>query len=160
MTDKFIVSHPTGNTFVRALIQNLHSEKKLESFFTTIGIGDNSILRGFKINRRNYDIPKDLIKSYPLREIIRLFNFLSTKHFKKRLAIDEVYFSLDSHVARNLEQSKAKFLHTYEDCAFRSFKEAKNLELVAHMNYPLLTGQFLAAFYLKNPKGCQNGNRL
>ena len=160
MTDKFIVSHPTGNTFVRALIQNLHSEKKLESFFTTIGIGDNSILRVFKINRRNYNIPKDLIKSHPVREIIRLFNFLSKKHFKKRLATDEVYFSLDSYVARNLIQSKAKFLHTYEDCDFVASKKQKNLELVAHMNYPLLIGQLLAAFYLKNPKGCQNGSRL
>ena len=38
----FIVSHPTGNTFVRALVEELYQNELLEYFFTTIGFGENS----------------------------------------------------------------------------------------------------------------------
>jgi hypothetical protein len=35
----FIVSHPTGNTFVRALLEELQKNQQLEKFYTTIGVG-------------------------------------------------------------------------------------------------------------------------
>ena len=37
----FIVSHPTGNTFVRALVEKLYQNELLEYFSTTIGFGEN-----------------------------------------------------------------------------------------------------------------------
>ena len=43
----FCVSHPTGNTFVRALLNELCKKDKLVQYFTTIGIGEraNPILK-------------------------------------------------------------------------------------------------------------------
>ena len=36
---KFVISHPTGNTFVGALLNQLNEQNQLEKFFTTIGAG-------------------------------------------------------------------------------------------------------------------------
>ena len=41
---QFIVSHPTGNTFVHALICELHKYDLLSMFFTTIGSVNLQIL--------------------------------------------------------------------------------------------------------------------
>ena len=51
----FVVSHPTGNTFVRALLEELQKKQQLEKFHTTIGfgLGINPLLKPF-IKRRGY----------------------------------------------------------------------------------------------------------
>ena len=41
---KFVVSHPTGNTFVRALLNQLNKQNHLEMFFTTIGAGEGKAM--------------------------------------------------------------------------------------------------------------------
>lgn len=131
----FLVSHPTGNNFVRALVEELFKAEKLENFFTTIGFGYDAITRRFLKNRRGYNIPDKLIKKQALREIIRLTGFTSGSYSKKKIAVDKAYRSLDERVAKNLRKLNVKVLHTYEDCAYLSFKEAKNLGI--HCSYEL-----------------------
>ena len=57
--ERFVVLHPTGNTFVRALISQLKNQNQLEKFFTTIGAGEgaNSLISAFCGKKRQYDIP-------------------------------------------------------------------------------------------------------
>jgi glycosyltransferase involved in cell wall biosynthesis len=131
----FLVSHPTGNNFVRALVEELFKAEKLENFFTTIGFGCDAITRRCVKNRRGYNIPDNLIKKQVLREIIRLSSFTYKSYSKKKIAIDKAYRSLDERVAKNLRKLNVKVLHTYEDCANLSFREAKQLGI--HCSYEL-----------------------
>ena len=54
----FCVSHPTGNTFVRALLNELRKKEKLVQYFTTIGVGEgaNPILKLLE-KKRGYEFP-------------------------------------------------------------------------------------------------------
>jgi hypothetical protein len=57
--ENFVVSHPTGNTFVRALLNQLNDQNQLEKFFTTIGAGEgaNPWISSFCGEKRQYAIP-------------------------------------------------------------------------------------------------------
>ena len=48
----FVVSHPTGNTFVKALVEELHDNDLLCCFFTTIGFGNQCYLPLRNINKK------------------------------------------------------------------------------------------------------------
>ena len=135
MKANFLVSHPTGNNFVRALVEELFKAEKLENFFTTIGFGYDAITRRLIKNRRGYNIPDHLIKKQAIREIIRLSGFTCGSYSKKKIAVDKAYRSLDERVAKNLRKLNVKVLHTYEDCANLSFREAKQLGI--HCSYEL-----------------------
>ena len=70
---QFIVSHPTGNTFVHALIRELYKNDLLSMFFTTIGVGNTSNLVLMKLlKRRKYSIPDSKISRQWKTEFIRL----------------------------------------------------------------------------------------
>ena len=72
---KFVVSHPTGNTFVRALLEELQKNHQLEKFFTTIGTGSriNPLVKALS-KRRKYPIPDDKISRQWIPELVRLLD--------------------------------------------------------------------------------------
>jgi glycosyltransferase involved in cell wall biosynthesis len=109
---KLILSHPTGNEFVRALIQGLQERDALETFHTTL---DTNWLAPFlefaperikaSTNRRNFSLPKNKLKTSSLKEIIRLSsNTLGltslARHESGWASIDAVYQDLDRAVAK------------------------------------------------------------
>ena len=133
---KFVVSHPTGNNFVKALLEQLEQKKQLEKFFTTIGIGeDSNILNNFFFKKRHYSIPDSKITRKYFHELIRLLS--KGTQLRKRIMTDNSYFFLDNFVSKKICKSGANVLHAYEDGALASFKAAKEVGIKCSYELPI-----------------------
>jgi glycosyltransferase involved in cell wall biosynthesis len=132
----FIVSHPTGNTFVRALLSELHDKNLLQHFYTTIGFGNQSnfIFSNFK-KRRGYNIPDSKIKRIWFHELIRLIS--TSNQLEGRRKTDHIYLNLDNRVAKEICVNTPNIVHTYEDCAYKTFKKAKELGVECSYELPI-----------------------
>ena len=120
---RVVVSHPTGNAFVRALIEGLEREGRLERFFTTVATG----------KRRTYPVPAERIETSPARELARLaFQRLETpltRHETGWASVDGVYRALDRRVAEWVEreagrEGRVPWVYGYEDGALATFRAA------------------------------------
>ena len=138
---KIVLSHPTGNEFVRALISALSKQGMLAEFDTTVAANPSSpwlnLLPGSLRRewlRRTYPIPPNQIISHPLRELGRLV--LPRIGLKNAVAhetgwacVDAIYSSLDRRVAGRIGQmatkNKPDAIYAYEDGALQSFRQAK-----------------------------------
>ena len=74
-----VLMHPSGNNFVRALLQAMQEEDMLAEFNTAIAVDPNSSLLKLlpenmrnELLRRSFSVPKDKIHLYPVREVARL----------------------------------------------------------------------------------------
>ena len=132
----FIVSHPTGNTFVKALIEELNQNELLEYFSTTIGFGENcgkifSVLK----KRRFYNIPDAKIKRFWYPELLRLLK--RGVQEKKRRLVDQTYAKLDLKTSKEIEVKYGKVIHAYEDGAYQTFTRAKELGIQCSYELPI-----------------------
>lgn len=149
-----LITHPTGNTFVRALLVALEQAGELGSFQTTVAAQASDwyvrlIPQTFRkeLLRRTYDIPNSKISARPFRELVRLvvsksnINFLLTAHETGWASIDSVYRDLDRYVAKqlliNLKSHQLSAVYCYEDAAFHTFKAAKQLDLKCFYDLPI-----------------------
>lgn len=150
---KILVSHPTGNSNVRAVINAFSQSNILSEYNTTIATDPNASwlqvlpksLR-HELLRRRYDIDADLIKSFPFKEIGRLgFNKMGIKHFTEhesgKFSIDKVYSSLDKMVAKRIEKldvpKRPDAVYAYEDGALATFSKAKTLNITRIYDLPI-----------------------
>src|SRR5438067_1324779 len=138
-----LLSHPFGNANVRAVLAALDGADRLGKFLTTLGWSNSSpILQALPENvrremmRRGYDLPHYQIKTYPVREIVRLLATKFGLHWLTRhetgwASIDRVWTSLDEVAAKylreNHERLKIDGVYAYEDCALRLFETAREL---------------------------------
>ena len=83
MKANFVVSHPTGNNFVRALVEELFKAEKLENFFTTIGFGYDAITRRLVKNRKRLRHSGSLNKKTSNKGNYQTFQLYLWKLFKK-----------------------------------------------------------------------------
>src|ERR1039457_5440500 len=76
---KVVVSYPTGNANVTAVVDALHEQELLAAFFTCVvwrpesplaGLIPGS-LRAMLERRARVQLPPDLVRTRPLRELIR-----------------------------------------------------------------------------------------
>ena len=118
----FVVSHPTGNTFVKALVEELHKNGLLSYFTTTIGFG-------------KYDIPDSKIRRTWYPEIKRLL--LKSNQEANRRGADLSYKSLDEKTASELTAGSVKVVHGYEDGASQTFRKAKDLGIQCSYELPI-----------------------
>ena len=134
---RFVVSHPTGNTFVRALLSQLNNQNQLEKFFTTIGAGEgsNSLISAFCNGKREYAIPDKLIYRQWLPEFTRLLS--KGDQAKKRHRADHSYQALDKRVSNKLTCLTSQVLHSYEDSCSSSFPRAKQLGMQCSYELPI-----------------------
>jgi hypothetical protein len=97
-TSGFCVSHPTGNTFIRALIDELWKKERLIQYFTTIGVGQgaNPILKLLE-KKRGYAFPDSKISRLWFPELLRLISGDYLSQEKRRKHVDRSYDSLDQH---------------------------------------------------------------
>ena len=135
--ERFVVSHPTGNTFVRALLNQLNTQNQLEKFFTTIGAGEgsNALISAFCGKKRQYAIPDKLISRQWVQEVARLLS--KGDQAKKRKRADQCYQTLDNKVSQELNNHSSKFLHAYEDGCYSSFSRAKELGMQCSYELPI-----------------------
>jgi len=136
-TQKFVVAHPTGNTFVSALLNQLYRQNQLQKFFTTIGFGKGGgrILSSFSRGKRLYPIPDKFISCQWFPELLRLLS--GGDQQKKRRTTDYSYLSLDQKVCHKLCNLTSQVLHAYEDGCFFSFGRAKELGMQCSYELPI-----------------------
>ena len=135
---KVLIVHPTGNTFVKALLDECEKKDLLGKFFTTIGKGKNTnfILKNIS-NRRAYPIPDQKIYRQWFPEILRLlFGRYKTQKERKN-DTDKVYEKLDRKVSENLEKLNISCVHGYEDGAAHTFRRAKELGIRCSYELPI-----------------------
>ena len=135
--EKFVVSHPTGNTFVRALLNQLNNQNQLEKFFTTIGTGEgaNPLIRSFCKEKRQYAIPDKMISRQWMPEFARLLS--KGDQTNKRQRVDYSYLALDNKVSHKLYNLHSQVLHAYEDSCSTSFSRAKELGIQCSYELPI-----------------------
>ena len=135
--ERFVVSHPTGNTFVRALINQLNDQNQLEKFYTTIGTGEgaNSLISAFSGEKRKYTIADTKISRQWVPEIARLLS--KGNQEKKRRKVDLSYHALDHKVSHLLSNHSSQVLHAYEDGCPDSFARAKQLGMQCSYELPI-----------------------
>ena len=135
--ERFVVSHPTGNTFVRALLNQFNNQNLLKRFFTTIGAGEgaNSLISAFCGKKRQYDIPDKMISRQWMPELTRLLS--KGDQAKKRHRADHSYQALDKKVSNKLASLTSQVLHSYEDGCASSFARAKQLGMQCSYELPI-----------------------
>ena len=135
--ERFVVSHPTGNSFVRALLNELNNQNRLEMFFTTIGAGEgaSSAITSFCREKRQYDIPDKIISRQWMPELARFL--CKGNQTKKRHKADHSYHTLDKKVSHKLASLTFQVLHAYEDDCSSSFARAKELGVQCSYELPI-----------------------
>jgi glycosyltransferase involved in cell wall biosynthesis len=148
-----LLTHPFGNTNVRAVLAALHRAGLLAKFVTTLGWSkDSPLLKSWPANlrsqmmRRGYDLPRAKIKAYPAREIVRLLagklgqDWL-TKHETGMASLDQLWGGLDQagadYLQKNYLRQKIRGVYAYEDGAERSFEVARELGLRRIYDLPI-----------------------
>lgn len=147
-----IVSHPTGNPFLRAVLRGLEKEKLLSLFFTTLAIPETLQMRwllGENIDRR-FDqrrfpeVPWNKMRLCPSLELVRLAarvlknNSLIT-HETGWASADSVYRVLDQKLANFLQLKPTEFcaIYAYEDGALETFRVAEQIGVTKIYDLPI-----------------------
>lgn len=144
------VSHPTGNTFCRALLAHLVAADRLARFYTSLAYPDGGAARRLSslpglgdLRRRSYSaVPTARISARPLRELGR---FVAprlglgglTKGESAPFSLDAVYRDLDRYVARDLPRSRPSAVYAYEDGALETFTTARSLNVARVYDLPI-----------------------
>ena len=148
---KILLSHPTGNSFVRNALIGLYKNNFLHSFHTSISIPKTLLfnyLSKFKLlnelKRREFDMSfYNFTYQYPFKEIARLFCSKFKLHYLIRheigiFSVDKVYQNLDSKVSKFLKYNNSiTAVYAYEDGALNTFQTAKKLGLKCIYDLPI-----------------------
>lgn len=148
-----LLSHPTGNANVRALLQGALARGSLGLFATSLGFaGQPPWMRWLpqamadELRRRCYELPGSRMDRSPLRETVRLASSRAgwrapLRHETGWACVDAVYRALDRHVARRLSWWTRRLgleaAYAYEDGALETLVAARNLGLRAVYDLPI-----------------------
>ena len=153
---RVIVSHPTGNANVSAVVTALYDEELLAAFYSCIVWKPESPLakvvpaglRATLERRARVQLPAEFVRTRPMRELVR--NILIRAGKKHLIAAESnpfsiagVYRDLDRHVARGLHRyPDVRAVYAYEDGALYQFRRAAALNM--HRIYDLPIGYWRA----------------
>ncbi|SDS66501.1 glycosyltransferase family 4 protein [Erythrobacter sp. HL-111] len=147
-----IVSHPTGNPCLRAVLRALEKNGLLAQYWTTLALpGELAELTWLKngvqrrLSQRHFgEAPWSKTKSRPWREAIRLAALGArieslTAHEAGWASVDGVYRDLDRAVAKRLRTDREPWraVYAYEDGALESFKAAHETGRLAIYDLPI-----------------------
>lgn len=150
---KILISHPSGNSNVRAIAKGFLTQGLLYQFHTSIAVFPNNFwhkIAGLKglgdIKRRSFDSGlQSYTEIYPAKELGRMvasklkLNSL-TKAETGVFCVDKVYQNLDKKISKKLQAAKRKGLtavYAYEDGALETFTAAKKLGLECIYDLPI-----------------------
>ncbi len=134
-----LLSHPTGNAYVRNAAAALYRAGLLKEFWTCFSWDNGSAMNIFMpeafrrhLSRRTFpDVPRALIRTAPWRELGR---FLApvlgagslTRHETGPFSVDAVYRAFDRRIARRVVDARnLKAIFCAEDYALESFSAAQ-----------------------------------
>ena len=132
-----LLSHPTGNEFVRAALDAFGRAGMLGEFWTTLSWNSESPinrvlptrLRGVLQRRTFPDSIRLHTRNVPIREMIRLFAGaigITSQHEIGAFSVDAVIRELDRKVAQRLGKiDNVDSIYAYEDGALESFRAAR-----------------------------------
>ena len=132
-----LLSHPTGNEFVRAALEAFDSAGMLGEFWTTVRWNSNSKINDVlpprlreMLQRRSFPGSiRSRTHVVPLREMVRLFAGaigVTSKHETGWFSADAVLRELDRKVADRLRKiDKCDSVYAYEDGALETFRAAR-----------------------------------
>ncbi len=148
-----VLTHPTGNANVRAVLGGLQRADLLSKFATTIAFTAkdqwiNALPAGIskELRRRRYDLPKKLIFQHRGREAVRMASLRAgwravVGHETGWASVDGVYRSLDRSVAAHLAGWKRELgvraVYAYEDGAYEAFGAAAELGMLRAYDLPI-----------------------
>ncbi len=148
-----ILSHPTGNANVRAVLTALENSQNLDSFWTSVAIPSqisnwNLLGRSLRreLGRRTFnETPYYNIRTNPTRELVRLARPLFshkvfTRHETGWASVHQIYQTMDKSVSKYITQaSEEKFgaVYAYEDVAELTFKSAKKKQAKCIYDLPI-----------------------
>lgn len=161
---KIVLSHPTSNTFVRALAKSMLDAGLLQTYITSIASFPGSTLDRIghinglaELKRRELDISlRPYTKIFPFWEFGRIVSGrLKLKPFLTAetgiFSVDKCFKAFDKYVAYNLGKavnSNVTGVYAYEDTAINSFNKAKSLGIKCIYDLPIAyweTGRRLMA---------------
>ena len=144
-----LLSHSTGNEFVRAALAAFDRAGMLGEFWTTLSWNSNSAINRvlsprFRavLQRRSFpDSIRSRTRTLPLRETIRLLAGaigVTSKHETGTFSIDTVLRELDRKVAQRLSKiDNCNAIYAYEDGALQSFRTARERGLKCVYDLPI-----------------------
>ena len=148
-----LLTHPSGNANVRAILDALDHTGRLARFVTTLGWSRSSPFltalpenQRAQMTRRAYELPHEKIKTHPMHESVRL---LAEKFGARWLtrpeigwaSVDRIWNRLDQvaadYLRQNHERLKIRGVYAYEDGAERSFETAHELGIRRIYDLPI-----------------------
>lgn len=144
-----LLSHPTGNEFVRHALMAFAEAGLLGEFWTAFnwnpdGAVSRLLPRSLRelLSRRSFPAAiGSRIHTVPLREIGRLAGGLigfTPRHEKGFLSIDAVLADLDRKVGERLRQIRTcRLVYAYEDAAWQSFQAAAEQGIARVYDLPI-----------------------
>jgi glycosyltransferase involved in cell wall biosynthesis len=152
ITGRVLLSHPTGNAFVRAALNFLNETGVLREFHTTVASYPGNLWDmlgkshwGREFQRRKYDEQlKPLTVQHPFRELGRILANRFKLHRLDRhetgfFCMDAVYRELDGIVARRLHKNPRDFtgVYVFEDGALATLTAARENGLAGIYDLPI-----------------------
>jgi hypothetical protein len=149
---KIDLVHPTGNQFVRYLLEALDQQRMLGTFYTALGFPEKTWTRFLpgslrsECVRRTYPMAGEKLRAYPWRETVRLaaqkLRWPSLiRHEEGWACVDRVYQELDRTVARQILSdttgSEVGGIYGYEDGCLKTFRAAKSRGLRCFYDLPI-----------------------
>jgi len=144
--------HPTGNQFVRYLLEALEAKNMLGTFHTALGFPDSTWTRFLpnplraECARRTYPMSSHKLRARPFRESVRLvaqkLRWSSlTRHETGWASIDQVYQDLDRAVAQRIRSGistqNVGGIFGYEDGCLETFRAAKERGIKCFYDLPI-----------------------
>jgi glycosyltransferase involved in cell wall biosynthesis len=146
-----IVSHPTGNANVSAVVSSLEEHELLTAFYTCVVWRPESAfarfvpggVRSMLQRRARVQLPPERVRTRPARELVR--NLLIRAGKKKWIlnesnpfSIDSVYAGVDRQVAQELHRYPAlRGVYAYEDGGSIQFARARKLGIRCLYDLPI-----------------------
>jgi glycosyltransferase involved in cell wall biosynthesis len=168
---RVIVSHPGTGPFVRQTVRAFHEAGLLEAFHTSLAFGSGSLLSTIVLNaavsshlatiakrldqRVIADIPANLVKAHPFREICRL----AAGRFGSGVVLDTVWewaeIGFDRCVAKQVS-APGDAVYAYEHASLATLSAAREKGLLAIYEMPAphhaLTSRVFREEYEKSPE--------
>lgn len=150
---KILISHPSGNSNVRAITKGFLTQGLLYQFHTSIAVFPNNFwdeigkLKGLgDLRRRSFDSElQAYTEVYPIKELGRMAASKLSLHSLLKsetgiFCVDKIYHNLDKKISRKLLHAKKNGLtavYAYEDGALETFIAAKKLGLECIYDLPI-----------------------
>jgi len=147
-----LLSHPTGNQNVRAVLRGLERADALAEFWTTLGLPADVARPEWlpermrrRISQRTFsEVPWERTRTRPWREAVRLVARstgagMLTRHETGWASVEGVYYDLDRAVARRLRGGgfSGRAVYAYEDGALDTFHAARETGLTCIYDLPI-----------------------